>query len=343
MADLQAHLVRTARRLRPTARQWPLPPAHPGAALRTWLPTATAALTISAAGLGVAVAADLTATPVSRASESIAQPDHPDPLEPYDRTRGAAPPPLSHTPARTKALMLQRRYLLAVQQQTLAETVADAAADRRHRALAAEAKATEQEQIRLFQEEERRRIKALVARQLAEKLRKAEEAAAAEAERLRRTGQEPPAAPPDYPAVSSSPTGVLPVGSGAIGAGFGARGSWASYHTGVDFRAGYGEPVRAAADGVVVLAGSSGTWAGNRVAIVHDGDITTMSSHLSSVTVATGQPVTAGQVIGHVGQTGRAFGPHLHFEVYPSGVAAGDVYHAVDPIPWLNSLGLNTR
>ena len=80
-----------------------------------------------------------------------------------------------------------------------------------------------------------------------------------------------------------------------------------------------------------VYAGNSGDWAGNHVAIRHADGMTTMSSHMSSMAVRAGQSVQAGQVIGYVGQTGRAFGAHLHFELYPAGVKYGDVYKAINP------------
>jgi murein DD-endopeptidase MepM/ murein hydrolase activator NlpD len=62
---------------------------------------------------------------------------------------------------------------------------------------------------------------------------------------------------------------------------------------------------------------------------------------MSSVSVAVGQTVSPGQVVGAVGMTGRTFGPHLHFEIYPAGSSPGDVYRAVNPEPWLRSRGLN--
>ena len=83
----------------------------------------------------------------------------------------------------------------------------------------------------------------------------------------------------------------------------------------------------------MLFSGSSGDWAGNHVAIRHADGKTTMSSHMSSMAVRSGQTVQAGQVIGYVGQTGRAFGAHLHFELYPVGVKYGDVYKAINPSP----------
>jgi murein DD-endopeptidase MepM/ murein hydrolase activator NlpD len=136
---------------------------------------------------------------------------------------------------------------------------------------------------------------------------------------------------------------VSPVPGAVIGAHFGEYGSWSRYHTGIDFRAAYGTPIRAVKSGVVLYAGNSGDWAGNHVAIKHGDGKTTMSSHMSSMDVRAGQTVQAGQVIGRVGETGRAFGAHLHFELYPEGVKYGDVYKAINPQPWLKANGVTTH
>ena len=134
-----------------------------------------------------------------------------------------------------------------------------------------------------------------------------------------------------------------PVPGAIVGASFGATGAWARYHTGLDFRAGFGTPIRAVTSGVVVYAGNKGNWAGNHVAVRHAGGYTSMSSHMQSMAVSAGQSVSAGQVIGHVGSTGRSFGAHLHFEIYPPGVQPGDVYSAINPIPWLRARGVDTN
>ncbi|HEV2928437.1 MAG TPA: M23 family metallopeptidase, partial [Propionibacteriaceae bacterium] len=142
---------------------------------------------------------------------------------------------------------------------------------------------------------------------------------------------------------SNSGGGVSPVPGAVIGAHFGQYGVWSRYHTGLDFRAAYGTPIRAVKSGVVLFAGNKGDWAGNHVAVRHGDGRTTMSSHMSSMAVGSGQVVQAGQVIGYVGQTGRAFGAHLHFELYPAGVRFGDVYNAIDPQPWLEANGIQTH
>jgi len=86
------------------------------------------------------------------------------------------------------------------------------------------------------------------------------------------------------------------------------------FHSGLDIEAPYGTPVRAAADGEAT-GQEMGAGYGRQVVLNHGHDVLTVYGHLSSVAVLPGQHVTRGQVIGYVGQSGRATGPHLHYEV----------------------------
>ena len=131
----------------------------------------------------------------------------------------------------------------------------------------------------------------------------------------------------------------VPVPSRGYAAMFGATGPWARYHTGVDYRASYGTTVRAVADGEITYAGNKGNWAGNHVVIRHKSGRKTLYAHLSSISQHSGH-VEQGEKIGRVGQSGRAFGAHLHLELYPSGTTPGDVYSAINPIPWLRDQGI---
>jgi murein DD-endopeptidase MepM/ murein hydrolase activator NlpD len=90
------------------------------------------------------------------------------------------------------------------------------------------------------------------------------------------------------------------------------------FHTGVDLPAAYGHAVPAAAEGQVVFAGEQGGY-GLTVVVEHPGGLQSRYGHLSSFDVKAGDHVEAGQVIGRVGQTGRATGPHLHFELLREG------------------------
>ena len=92
-------------------------------------------------------------------------------------------------------------------------------------------------------------------------------------------------------------------------------------HWGTDFRAPWGAIVRAAADGVVTFAGV-GTGYGKYIRINHGPDIQTLYAHLSSIDpdIKKGSVVKHGQIIGRVGQTGLATGPHLHYELKMDGV-----------------------
>lgn len=89
-------------------------------------------------------------------------------------------------------------------------------------------------------------------------------------------------------------------------------------HTGVDFAAQRGTPVRAVGDGIITLAGWNGNY-GKAIDIQHDSSTyTSRYAHLDGFAegIHKGSPVRKGQVIGYVGSTGRSTGPHLHFELY---------------------------
>jgi murein DD-endopeptidase MepM/ murein hydrolase activator NlpD len=91
-------------------------------------------------------------------------------------------------------------------------------------------------------------------------------------------------------------------------------------HRGVDFSAPAGTPVRAVAHGVVTFAGRSGAY-GNQVEIEHQQPYSSSYSHLQKFArgLKAGEPVRKGQVIGYVGSSGMATGPHLHFMLFDNG------------------------
>ena len=109
---------------------------------------------------------------------------------------------------------------------------------------------------------------------------------------------------------------------GILTSGFGNRISPISgtmrFHAGIDIGNGSGTPVVAAAGGEVVQAGYMGGY-GYAVIIYHGGGFSTVYGHLSKFAVSTGQKVQRNQIIGYVGSTGYATGPHLHFEVRVNG------------------------
>ena len=276
-----------------------------------WLQYGLAALAISALGLGVAASVILTGSAqnsslVARPAvvKAIAQPDP----QLASRTAGGG----IWDAAKLRSLADQRAEELAEASEDYATAASTTSVKERDKALESAAAATRKQ-----------------------------------AERL--VDQQPPTYDAGVPAdlnvgaLESNGSSCLPLASYRIAARFGAVGSWSRYHTGFDFSAGIGTPVRAPTAGVVTNAGlgpASG-WAGNYVAIRYPDGTHTLMAHMSTVSVSVGQTVSPCQVVGAVGQTGRAFGPHVHFEVYPPGVAPGDVYSAVDPTNWLNALGLN--
>jgi murein DD-endopeptidase MepM/ murein hydrolase activator NlpD len=100
-------------------------------------------------------------------------------------------------------------------------------------------------------------------------------------------------------------------------------------HTGLDFRAASGDPVRATANGKVASSGWAGGY-GRMVEIDHGNGLSTRYGHLSEINVKVGDVIKIGQVIGAVGSTGRSTGPHLHYETRIDG-------EAVDPQKFLRA------
>ena len=111
---------------------------------------------------------------------------------------------------------------------------------------------------------------------------------------------------PGYPIVSKYGWRVHPI--------LGVR----KLHEGIDIWAPAGTPIHAAASGTVIWAGPRNGY-GNAVIIDHGSGVGTVYAHQSAVAVSPGQSVGRGEVIGYVGQTGLAAGPHLHFEVRVGG------------------------
>ncbi len=120
----------------------------------------------------------------------------------------------------------------------------------------------------------------------------------------------------DFTQFADAPS-IWPV-EGRVGSSFGQRedpiNGEGAFHPGIDIEAAYGTPVRAAGDGDVT-GENMGSGYGRQVVLDHGHDLLTLYGHLSALAVVPGQHVIRGQVIGYVGQSGRATGPHLHYEV----------------------------
>lgn len=124
-----------------------------------------------------------------------------------------------------------------------------------------------------------------------------------------------------------------PFKNAAITSGFGYRRDpflgAAAMHAGVDFRQEHGAPVRATASGTVTEASFVGGY-GNMVEIDHGNGLSTRFGHLSAISVAVGDRIEIGDILGKVGSTGRSTGPHLHYETRVDG-------RPVDPMRFLRA------
>jgi murein DD-endopeptidase MepM/ murein hydrolase activator NlpD len=135
-----------------------------------------------------------------------------------------------------------------------------------------------------------------------------------------------------------SDTWVLPTSGFHITEWFGDPGPyWATgYHTGIDFATAYGTPVVAVQDARVFQTGWDGPY-GNQIRLQLPNGDQVWYNHLSAIGVTKGQHVTKGEVLGHVGETGNAYGYHLHFEYR----LAKDLTLAVDPKPFFAAHGIH--
>lgn len=141
----------------------------------------------------------------------------------------------------------------------------------------------------------------------------------------------------DIPEVASG-TWTKPT-NGRLTSGFGWRniGAGPEFHYGVDLANKEGTPIVAAADGVVFRASPLSTY-GNVIMITHSINghtFTTVYAHLSGYNSKVGQVVKKGQVIGYMGQTGRAYGSHLHFEIHTT-AWQGQQVGAVNPLRYIS-------
>ena len=131
---------------------------------------------------------------------------------------------------------------------------------------------------------------------------------------------------------------VLPVRKYHLSARFGQNGDhWSSSHHGLDFAAPAGTPIRAVGAGRIIAAGWSDPAYGRRIKILHRNGTVTLYAHMSAFERTSGT-VRAGDVIGYVGSSGNATGPHLHLEVRPDG---GDLSSSIDPYTWLERRSLD--
>lgn len=127
---------------------------------------------------------------------------------------------------------------------------------------------------------------------------------------------------------------VLPVDEYRLTSRFGDVGPhWRKAHTGLDFAAPVGTPIRAIADGTITQISHTGAY-GNLTKHATGDGVVIYYAHQSQILVTPGQRVVAGQVIGRVGATGNVTGPHLHLEIRNRGIPT-------DPERWLRTKGLN--
>lgn len=339
---------------------------------RHTLNSSLAALTVSALGLAVAGAVTMTsnaqaanpqavleAQQKTTSSASIAEPAPARPASPADEVsdatanltdqtaeggalEGRTSSDTSRTAARTELDAAMGAQLADERSKQLSAASDSAAAASRDAALASRSDRLSSSTDAISAENDR-------LEQAAADKAAAEKAAAQKAAAQKAAPAAPPQGTLNVSAAKATTQSVASTGGAAspmqrgtfsVGARFGAVGSWSRYHTGQDLPAPTGTPIYAAGDGVVASPNGGG-WAGTHVVIAHGDGGATLYAHMSSTTVGVGQQVSAGQLIGYVGMTGRTFGPHLHWEYYPSASNVGNPYTTSDPVSWLAARGVS--
>jgi len=126
---------------------------------------------------------------------------------------------------------------------------------------------------------------------------------------------------------------IKPVVGGLISSAFGMRPDpftgQRTFHWGIDIVAAWGNPVIAPADGFVLKIRND-KYYGNSITLSHGFGVTTLYGHLSKIAVREGQKVKRGDVIGSVGATGKALGPHLHYEVHQYDKPVNPYFYLLD-------------
>jgi murein DD-endopeptidase MepM/ murein hydrolase activator NlpD len=188
----------------------------------------------------------------------------------------------------------------------------------------------QQEADRIAREQERLALEKKKAEEAAKKKAEEERKKAEEAERQAEAARERA----EEEARRSGKRYVAPIKRYKYTSGFGSR--WGQLHAGADLAAPIGTPLYAISSGTVIKAAHTGSC-GNNVWIEQwDGSVSRYC-HMDYMSVRVGQRVAPGEKIGGTGNTGRSYGPHLHFEIRPG----GEDGNPVDPIGWMRSKGVS--
>lgn len=309
--------------------------------------------TVLGVGVIAAVGAGGMATAQDRPQSAVSLPSFPDLLGGgTDQGAGHAAvadaPTGERGPGHADAGEALRHRILqqAESQQDSAENQARAEAERVAREAAAQEARAQREAAQKAADEARAAAQARAAAEQEAAEKEAAEKAAAEKATAEKAAAEKAAAAQEAATAGSGAAGAgqaaakaagvyaLPTSAYTLTSHYGDSGSmWSSgHHTGLDFAAPTGTPVKAVGGGTVISAGWSGAY-GYRIVLRLDDGTEIWYCHLSSMSVTSG-PVGAGDTIGRVGATGNVTGAHLHLEVRRGG-------STMDPLAWLTAKGLN--